>query len=127
MRHLAVLAVVLFAVLPGCRSIEGEYSFANTRDLIVSDTPVPVRWAASPFTYIPEWITLPISSYIDSSNTPPRSADGHVYWSYAGTRTLLRSDLNNFYKVTGFPWMAFVDTLWFPIAGVVDLGYVLSN
>lgn len=126
MRHL-VLAVVLLAVLPGCQSFEGEYSFANTRILMASDTPVPLRWAASPFVYIPEWITFPISTYIDSTNTPPRSEDGHVYWSYAGTRTMLRSDLNNFYKVTAFPWIAFLDTLWFPLGGVVDLVYTISN
>lgn len=50
-----------------------------------------------------------------------------MYLSYIGVRTLVESNMQDFYKVVAFPLIALTDTIWFPIGGTVDVVYALTR
>ena len=120
------ICVILSATLLGCQTYDGNYSFANFRTLVHSDAPLPAKIAGAPFLLIPETLLSPVTAYLDAADHPP-STNGHVHWSYLGTRTLMYADMHDVTKLFGVLLTAAVDTIWFPITGTVDIIHSLGS
>ncbi len=124
----ALITAVFACVCAGCASVnyEEKYTFGPTRKLMDSGAPGAAKKVFSPLVFIPDTISVPITAYRDAAAKPPEAKGGHVYLSYIGTRTTMYSDLKPVYKWTGGVVIAIVDTLWFPVAGLVDTIYAVN-
>ncbi len=119
----AVLSLVL-VLSSGC-AYKNQYTFANTRKLLDSDAPTMTKAVFAPLVCLGEGVWAPVASYIDAKHNA--RDENHVYLSYIGTRTLITQDMNPIYKFVGGLFVAFVDTLWFPVGGTLDTYYVLTQ
>lgn len=130
-RHLLVACVAV--ALSGCANYNpkynGYYSFAQTRKIVDSKTYPVFKMVFAPLIFIPETVASPVTAYMDSAQHPPESDDGHVYLSYVGFRTMRNAQETSAAHGTLFvaqSLVTIVDTLWFPVAGVMDTAYIMT-
>ncbi len=119
MKLLLPLVLGLVLLLPSGCAYKGHYSFAGSRKLADSDAPLITKVVFLPFTSLGEGLVSPFTWYMDASGYSETKEN--VYYSYIGTKTLLASDMNDAYKFVGSVFIIPVDTLWFPIGGLIDL------
>ena len=122
-----VVCCACLTVVPACQTYDGYYAYSNTRKVWNSESPAVVRVVGSFLLALPETLWSPVSLYVDASNRPPTSDDGHTYWSYVGSRTLWDSTVHDVGMVAASLVMVPFETLWFPIGGIVDGVHVLVS
>ena len=121
----------------GCASYNPKYesycTYANTRKLVDVDQYPAYKIAWAPLMFIPETIASPVTCYIDAANNPPVSKDQHVYLTYVGFRTIRNAMALNDNKVrkpvmcVALGLIAVVDTVWFPVAGLIDTTWIVTR
>lgn len=135
MKKFIVLSMLL--AVCGCSSYnpkyQNYYTYAQTRKIVDSKAYPAFKLVFAPLIFIPETIASPVTSYMDATQHPPESQDGHVYMTYVGFRTMNRAMALNDDKI-GKPVMyvawgmiTLVDTLWFPVAGCIDTAWIMSQ
>jgi hypothetical protein len=94
------------------------------------------RWVASDINFVPkiagtffiatfDAIIGPGTMLVDQVFRRPQYAEKHKYFSYAGSRTIARSDMGHGYQwLAGFPTII-IDTVWLILTGPVDIAWVL--
>ena len=121
---LTTIGFLLFAAGFGC-AYDGHYTFANTRKFLESDAPGITKVAFSAPLAVSDAVMTPATSYMDA---PKYSRDkDHLYLSYLGMQTLIDSNMHGMYKFMAALMILPVDTVWFPVAGVVDTIYVINQ
>jgi len=132
-----IVAGTLLLLICGCASYnpkyQSYYTYAQTRKIV--DTPTypafKVVWA--PLMFVPETIVSPVTSYMDAANHPPESQDKHVYMTYVGYRTMRNAMALNDDKVgkpvmyVAWGFITLVDTVWFPVAGLIDTTWIITR
>ena len=119
------LVSMLAVFCAGCATHLDYYTYSNTRKFLDSGVPGITKGVCSPLVFLPDTVGAPFALYKDALVHAPESKGGHAYLSYIGFRTLIYSDLPTPYKWVGGVTSGFVDTLWFPVAGITDLIYAV--
>ena len=94
------------------------------------------RWVASDINLMPkiggtfligtfDAIIGPVTMLVDQIFRRPQYDENHKYLSYAGSRTISRSEMGDGYKwLAGFPTLV-IDTAFLVLTGPVDIAWVL--
>ena len=127
--HTASAALGLALLLSSGCAYDNYYSFANTRKLVDSDAPQVTKAVFAPMTLLFEGMYSPITAWMDAQNyaKDKEHEKEHVYLSYIGAKSLYDSDMHVMYKIAGSFMVLPIDTVWFPVAGVIDTVYALSD
>jgi hypothetical protein len=95
------------------------------------------KWTHSDVNYVTKIIGTPIIAIVDSiiapftglcdELDPPSYVPDHEYLSYVGSRVIGRSTMGDGYKwISSVPSIV-IETVWFPLTGLVDLFTVLFD
>ena len=126
LRILGVLALVLVAAT-GCR-YNDHRTMGATQKLGTSDvSPIP-KMLGTMIVGIGESIIAPLEATWDYATNDEQYADDHEYLSYAGSRTLKRSqDDMGGYMYMVYPFTVLIETVWLIVTLPVDAVYELAG
>ena len=122
---LGILTVFASVTLSGCQH-SGAYTFGPSRKLMDSGAPDVTKGVFIPFLVLYDSFTSPATAYIDAAENA-KTTTGHIYLSYIGTRTVWKSNMEDFYIYAALPATALLDSIWFLGGGLLDVGHVLMN
>ncbi len=126
-RTLGWLAVgVLLLGTVGCFSYEGHTNMGNTEKWVASDVPWVARALWVPPVSIWDAVWSPFTASIDYIFRDPQYHPDHEFLSYAGSRTIGRSDLADGWKIYVSLFPIVIETVWLPLTGFVDLVTVVG-
>jgi hypothetical protein len=124
-RFAAPLALGLLLVTAGC-FYNGHRNMGATEKWVGSDINYVPKIIGTPFIAIVDAIIGPATMAWDQIVYDPQYHPNHKYFSYAASRTIGRSGMG-----MGYSWLAtipsiIIDTVWFPLTGLIDLVWVLG-
>ena len=123
----ALLALALGVLIgtTGC-AYNRHRNFGATEKWVGSDMNYVTKTTGTFFVSIGDAIISPFTMLWDQLAYSPEYSPDHHYFSYAGSRTIARSDMGLGYQwVAMFPTLA-IETVWLVITGPVDLVTVLA-
>ena len=119
-----LLVGLLLVGSSGC-SYNHHTNIAATEKWVASDVNVVPKVLGGILTSIVDAVFSPFTASFDYIYYDPQYDPDHEYLSYAGSRTVGRSDMPD-----GYQWMASIftipiETVYLPLTGLIDLVYVL--
>ncbi|MHC4845951.1 MAG: hypothetical protein ACYTCU_07295 [Planctomycetota bacterium] len=122
---LLLLALALFIGTTGC-AYNQHRNFGATEKWVGSDVDYVTKVTGTFFLSLGDSILSPVTMLCDQVARDPQYHPEHKYYSYSGSRTIARSDMGLGYQwMTMFPALI-IETVWFPITGLVDMVTVLG-
>ena len=121
---LAGLALVLL-VVPACM-YNGHRTMGATEKLVASDVNHVAKIGGTVFVSLGDSILAPVEMLSDQMSHDTQYDAEHKYFSYAGSRTIARSDMGLGYQWMASFWSVLIETVYLPITGTVHLVHVLA-
>ena len=111
-------------VAPACK-YNGHRTMGATEKLVASDVNHVAKIGGTFFVSLGDSILAPAEMLVDQVVYDPQYVPEHKYFSYAGSRTIARSDMGH-----GYQWLAafptfLIDTVWLILTGPIDIVWVL--
>jgi len=123
-QFVGILATVALLVATGC-SHNNHRTFGTTQRFVASDVPNLGKAVGTPFLAIGDSVISPAMMLVDHVEQEQQYVPEHVYTTYAGTRTVRRSDDMGAYKYFAMPFSAAIETVLLPATLVADAFWVL--
>jgi hypothetical protein len=124
-RLIAPLALGLILLVTGCY-YNGHRNMGATEKWVMSDINYVPKIIGTPFIAIVDAIIGPATMLWDQVVYDPQYHPKHKYFSYAGSRTLARSDMGLGYLMLASIPAIIIDTVWLILTGPIDLIWVLG-
>lgn len=126
-RGAAALALVMFLGLAssGCL-YNGHRTMGATEKIEASDVNFVTKIGGVFFVSLGDSIIAPAEMIVDQTFIEPPYHPEHRYLSYAGTRTVARSDMGLGYQGMASVWSLVVETIYLPVTGTIDLVSILA-
>jgi hypothetical protein len=112
-------------VAPACK-YNGHRTMGATEKLVASDVNHVAKIGGTFFVSLGDSILAPAEMLVDQVVYDPQYVPEHKYFSYAGSRTIARSDMGLGYQWMSSIWSVIIETLYLPITGTVDLVGILA-
>jgi hypothetical protein len=124
-RLLASLVLALLLLSPSGCLYNGHRNMGATERWVASDINFMPKIGGTFFIAIVDAIIGPGTMLVDQVFYNPQYHENHKYFSYAGSRTIARSDMGH-----GYQWLAafptfLIDTVWLILTGPIDIVWVL--
>jgi hypothetical protein len=123
-RLLVALALGLLLSTQAC-VYDHHQNMGATERWVASDISVIPKVAGTFFIALFDAIIGPFTMTADQLFRNPQYDPEHKYLSYAGSRTIARSNMGHGYQwLAGFPTII-IDTVWLIVTGPIDIFWVL--
>ncbi|MBM3984325.1 MAG: hypothetical protein FJ296_01325 [Planctomycetes bacterium] len=124
-RRFAALALVVALAATGC-VYDDHASYGATEKWVHSDVNYVPKIIGTPFIAIFDGLVSPATAAVDYMDDDVYHPD-HLYFSYAGSRVIGRSDMGGGYAWGASIFSIILETAWLPITGLADLVIVLTD